>query len=333
MTAGLGDPAYVRAVVEAAAWHTRLTELSLDGSEEHELWLSTDPLHRRAWRETQVGWDLIGEVSAAPDIIALREAALARARTRSYPPRRVSVMVAAAAMLLLVIGLADLRPFSGPSIQRYQTLRGERRVVALADGSKIALDAGTIVDVAFSGHHRDLTLEAGQARFDVAHDTTRPFVVSAGDRAIIATGTSFNVDLLGPHVRVTLLEGRVVVRDTFPRGSPAPEVVLKPGDQLDSRVGSATALVSVSPGSATAWESGRLVIDDEPLADVAARVSRYTDEPVVVDPSVGDLKISGVFRSGDLRAFVDAVSSYLPLTSGPRAHGGVRLSRTVQPVR
>ena len=48
-------------------------------------------------------------------------------------------------------------------------------------------------------------LLSGQARFDVAHDAARPFSVHAGGQTVVATGTAFNVDLLGPQVLVTLI--------------------------------------------------------------------------------------------------------------------------------
>src|SRR3546814_1264895 len=78
----------------------------------------------------------------------------------------------------------------------YRTVLGERRVVTLADGSTVSLDAASEVRVAYSERARELALVRGQARFDVAHDPRRPFAVQARDQRVVATGTAFNVDLL-----------------------------------------------------------------------------------------------------------------------------------------
>ena len=105
----------------------------------------------------------------------------------------------------------------------YQTAAGERRVVTLADGSRLSLDASSEVTVQYRKHARDLHLLKGQARFDVAHDKSRPFSVVAGNQRVIATGTAFNIDMAGPKVFVTLIEGHVVVVNETEGATPAPQ--------------------------------------------------------------------------------------------------------------
>src|SRR3546814_4699192 len=64
----------------------------------------------------------------------------------------------------------------------------------------------------------------------------------------------------------------------------------------------------VDVGRAVAWESGHLVFADEPLSSVVERINRYATRPVKVDRDIGKLRISGVFRTGDLDTFVDTVT-------------------------
>src|SRR6185437_15005809 len=77
--------------------------------------------------------------------------------------------------------------------------------------SQLTLDARSEVSVRYTSDARALTLVRGQAQFDVAHDVARPFSVTAEGHEVLATGTAFDVDLLGPKLLVTLLKGRVVV--------------------------------------------------------------------------------------------------------------------------
>jgi transmembrane sensor len=63
-----------------------------------------------------------------------------------------------------------------------------------------------------------------------------------------------------------------------------------------------------------AWREGKLVFDDESLADAVARMNNYSQVKIVVeDAHARALKISGIFNAGDTPAFVEAVQSYFPV--------------------
>ena len=86
-----------------------------------------------------------------------------------------------------------------------------RSSVRLADGSRIVLDASTEVTVRYTAAARSLALVRGQARFDDVHDPLRPFTVTVDGRKVVATGTAFDVNLIGSELQVTLLKGHVVI--------------------------------------------------------------------------------------------------------------------------
>lgn len=65
---------------------------------------------------------------------------------------------------------------------------------------------------------------------------------------------------------------------------------------------------------ALAWRRGQMVFDNVALADAAAEMNRYsTLQVVVADPSLRALRISGTFKAGETRAFVEAIQSYFPV--------------------
>jgi len=331
------EPARLEA---AAAWRVRLTEEGLAARPELERWLAEDPRNRTAWGLAEDLWVGLGQLGSEPELLAARRDALGHAQRASHarwrgrgPPRWVAAAVAAALLIVAGLGYAGWQ-FTQPA--HYVTALAERRVVRLADGSVVTLDSGTRLDVRLDRDARRLWLRRGQARFDVAHDVTRPFQVEARDRIVVATGTSFNVEVLGPQVRVTLIEGRVsVLRAPAPATQPSrsgPEqeagVPLLPGQRLVAELLDAgpARVETADIDGATAWESGKLVFDDEPLSAVVARVSRYTDHPVVVgDRAAGDLRVSGVFVAGDRATFVDTVTQYLPVSAEARPDGAVSL--------
>lgn len=337
-----GDDEMMRRLACAAVWRVRLTEEGLESSAAFEAWLAEDPANEAAWRQLSAPWDLLGEQAASPEVVTARRQALARASavsTAAAPGRARRAYVwsgIAAGVVAVVVGALWL--FAQPS--EYRTGLGERRVVTLDDGSKVSLDSQTVVQVRYSADARHLKLTQGQARFDVFHNARRPFSVDAGDRTVIATGTSFNIDLRQSAVVVTLIEGRVLVTPRAPavslpaaRQQEATAVPLEAGQTLTTSIDEPAPprIENVSLDTVTSWESGRLIFDDEPLDAVVERVGRYSNQAILIgDERAAKLKISGVFNAGDVTTFVDTVSRYLPVHATSRPDGTIVLASTPQ---
>lgn len=320
--------AVARSHVQAAAWRAHLAETRAEDSEGFSQWLAASPENRAAWERMQAPWELLTEQANAPELIELRRAALSkvRAANRRRSQQFMSVFsrprtALAAGFVLLAIGFAAFWMLHRPDV--YSTGPGERRVVALPDGSRLTLDARTEVRVAYSDHVRELRLVQGQARFDVAPDIERPFTVHAQDRRILATGTAFNVDRLNTRTLITLIEGRVVVL-----GAAADQrVELKPGEQLIVSRDAAPLVRPVSIDLITAWQSGQLIFENEPLSAVVERVNRYSERAIeIADAKTAALKVTGVFNSGDISSFVTTATGYLPIEATRARNGNIRLS-------
>lgn len=325
----MSRPEDLQARVEAAAWRAALTDARAETSEPFESWLAASPANEAAWRDVQAPWAYFQDHATAPEMMAVRREALARAsrhhRLRfgspAAPWRALAVSLVAA---VLLAGGAAAWWRTQP--ETYRTAMGERRNLLLADGSRVALDSNSLVKVRLRKSARDLELVRGQARFDVAHDAARPFTVRARSETVIATGTSFNVDLLGPRVLVTLIEGRVVVTHATGTLRVAP-TRLKPGQQMLAAAGAPAVLVEpVSVDKTVAWEEGLLIFQDEPLSMVAQRISRYSRTPVTTQGAAGALRISGVFSAGDVTTFVDTMHRAFALEAETREDGTVVLS-------
>jgi transmembrane sensor len=324
---------------DAARWRVRLTELGVESTPEFDLWLLR-PENAAAWDEISGPWEFMGEQASAPELAAARQAALEYPKkTASNDGRsrvwRGAAMGIAAVVTLAVVGWGGMWLLDRPD--DYSTVRGERSVVTLADGSRVSLDSNSEVTVHYTGSARILQLVRGQARFDVAHDVERPFSVLAGAQKVIATGTAFNIDLNGPKVLVTLIEGHVVVVDVkstlSAMGASSAEprhksVELNAGQQLAALP---EALPDIHPANiqrVTAWMNGQLMVDNEPLSEVVAQVNHYTQTQIEIrDPEVAAMRISGVFNTADVSGLVDIVTHYLPVRAVSEADGKVVLVR------
>jgi transmembrane sensor len=50
------------------------------------------------------------------------------------------------------------------------------------------------------------------------------------------------------------------------------------------------------------------------VSEAIAEVGRYTKEKITVDdPRIAELRVSGTFRTGEVEAFIDALSKLHPL--------------------
>ncbi len=335
-------------LAQAAAWRIRLSESEDTPNEEFERWLAEDARNRAVWRAVQSPWEILGEHAASAGVIRLRRGALAHAhdamRYHAQHTRRTRRFLGLAAAASILVCTLALLGWLAHRPDVYRTGFGERRVVTLADGSQIALDSRSEVTVRYTADARALTLVRGQAHFDVAHDVERPFTVTAADRKVVATGTEFNVDLPGNELLVTLIRGHVVVlpsraasrpylpaapRSEAAAHEPDPRfprdwsrIVLNPGEQLVMARGAAPRVVRVDLARVTAWEHGEIDFSDERLSQVVAQIDRYSPQRIVLgDPKIASLRISGVFRSGDVDTFVGALTSYLPIEARTSADG------------
>tara|TARA_R110000782_G_scaffold268689_1_gene365574 strand:- start:109342 stop:110388 length:1047 start_codon:yes stop_codon:yes gene_type:complete len=315
----------------ASYWCLRFAEgpVPADECAEFEAWISDHPDNRDSYDRLSQTWDLMTEIGNAPELGDIRANALeamqkadkGRRKIGSLAVRRIA---AVAACLLLVVTAAFYLLANRPDV--YRTGIGEKRIVQLADGSRLSLDASSEVDVAFNDTRRSLKLVSGRAKFDVAKDPRRPFIVSAQGKLVVATGTSFSVELVQSKVRIILYEGNVAVLEAGPDTLPprhiklgkknvAADQFLVPGSVMVASSGQSDAkIMREDLDSSVSWETGQLTFSDEPLSLAVARVNRYSTTKIVLHGKfVQELPISGVFNAGDPEGFADGVSSLYPV--------------------
>ena len=315
-------------LVAAAGWLERLrADPALELSQDFLTWTS-DPVNLRALDAVKSTDAALADYAASPQILELRRAAMARLgeqrlgddrlgdyRISQQKSWRRPWLAWAAAILVMLGGAGGYVYYQAHAPQVYATEIGAKRVVALPDGSRISLDSDSEVEVRYSDASRAIVLDRGRARFDVAHDMARPFTVAAGPQTVVAVGTTFDVEKLGPKVLITLIQGRILIkREDGTQAERGPSTVsLTAGEQLTALEHAAPVIRSADLDAAAGWEAGHLVFRGEPLGEAALRVNRYTENPIVVDPSAASIAISGVFNAGDVGAFVNAITGYFPV--------------------
>jgi transmembrane sensor len=261
---------------------------------------------------------------------------------------------AAAAVATVAVLTAWLVPALRGQI--IQTERGERREVALADGSVVQVDPQSRLRVRFEQSTRRVFLERGRALFRVAPNPKRPFEVHAEGMLVRAIGTAFGVERSFAGLVVTVAEGRVAVLprsaadlppaataptptapqsvadprgDEMPAANVPPEsVLLTAGHQLTvPRSGSADPVREVNSGKELAWAHGSLVFENDTLADVVAQFNRYNRVQLhVADDALLKRRISAVFEASDLESFLAFIQAAAPVSVERSGDEGITLA-------
>ena len=308
----------------AIAWLTERDDgFSPTREREFAQWLRADLRHAATVARLEQTLGLLGELPAFRSEIntAFDRAALVVAfppATTEQPtlapaPRRWSrtfawAGLAAALAFGSFLGWHALRP---PATIHYTTTVAGYERARLDDGSTLELNAASAVRVQFTAAERHVKLESGEAHFAVAHDTARPFIVSAGGIAVRAVGTAFNVRYTDAGaIEVTVTEGKVRVGQSGPASSSAESAPLVSAGQriVLPQHAPPPSVEQVDPAAlraALAWQSRLADFAEAPLADVIARFNaRSRIQLFLADAKLADRRIGGTFALDEAEAFV-----------------------------
>lgn len=340
---GRPPPLVTRKVAaEAATWIARLHGPSRSPEMERAFreWVSSSEAHGYAFERCSDIWTDIQALTPAQVFagMARRDMKAAIMRERIWQRVRWPVWV----VLILAVAGGSYALYRWLAVDVYTTGIGGQQQVLLADGSRMSMNTNTKVRVEFDAAGRSLSLDAGEAMFEVAKDPRRPFVVHAGRSEVIAVGTVFMVRVAGRGeasdgaVSVVLVEGAVSVLPEVSRSSEG-----RTQQRLGMQAGERMRLYSAKSGESSsgppqldrppldtlvAWKRGEAIFGDLSLREAAAEMNRYTRAPVVLVGDVAELRISGSYRTGDTLGFAQAVAELHGLKV--REHDGrLELSR------
>jgi transmembrane sensor len=310
---------------------------------EFDCWCRADPRHAAAVARLEQACAFLEAMPQVRDeLLPVVEFPATRASERSST---VSLRVAWSKIvvgLAAVLALAALALWQWPHSQLpaivHSTSTGGYERVVLADGSVVELNANSEVRVEFAPGERRVALVAGEAHFTVAHDTARPFVVSAGHVSVRAVGTAFNVRRATAAVEVLVTEGKVQLDQKVERVDPnalhaasddparwgqrappqgtlllanerllIPDSATPPSSALQP--GSTAPIVEkISPElirAALAWQERKLVFADTPLCEVVAQFNRRNRlQLILADATLAERPVGGTFAADNAEGFV-----------------------------
>ena len=337
------DARRARAAAEAAGWAIRLDaeKLSVTETAEFFAWLRESPIHvaeslRLSRMEAALaefdGWSEVASTTQPPQdhvvpiIRAMVHAYPERLRRSRLGPARIIVLAASAAVLAAIGLWASVAPTTLESGSR------DQRQATLADGSTVVLKPSTELRVQLEPDLRSITLERGEARFQVAKDPTRPFVVHAAHTEVVAVGTVFTVARQTEGIVVAVTEGRVAVVPNVTRvisngGSDEHTSISLQANEsvtISSRGMSGAVQTLRSPGTAAVTPvrpDKQFFFDHAQVRDVVNQFNRRNRLQLrVTDPALGSRIVSGIFDADDPISFADFLTAIAGATRADVTH-------------
>lgn len=337
-----------RASDEAAKWMARMLRSDAESFKaDFESWLRADREHAEAYHRLRRHY----ERSAVLADSTLFSDAGQRRHRRWLGPASFGVGAAlaglAAAVVMLfsfTLAFTALRQptdrwapsatasLKGAAASSYEVASaiGDIRPVTLPDGSKVTLDSGARLTVAYDGRTRFMTLLQGRARFDVRHEA-RPFIVAAGGGDVTAHGTVFDVEVAeSGKIHVALLRGAIAVRAQGARADPAASRELTAGQSTDFDPAGFVAPTQPLVAREQDWPDGAVDVDAAPLAELLRQANRYTTTPIEVAPDLANQRVSGRFRINRPDLLVQNLADLLGLGIDRSQPGRIVLRKNIQ---
>ena len=338
--------------MDAAGWLVRLRAEDVTAEEVEAFgdWLREAPANVQAYLRAVGLWeqlgsvDLAGEIDvdailAASNIVPLAERQPTGDKEPPTPRGRRRRWLGSVAAGIAIAGMAgaawwlSMAPDDSPLI--VSTGLGEQRSVALDDGSVLELNTPSTVRVALGPELRRAELIEGEALFDIAKDSERPFVVAVDDTLIRVLGTRFNVRRLDEVATVTVLEGEVTVSrattspDDGDQASgtvaeiPVEAMVLQPG--MQATIGKAVARTTpevVNAEKVVAWMDRRLIFEGATIDHIVAEFNRYNVQRLIVsDTAIGSRRLTGTFDANDTESLLQFLQKTQSITTVTRPDG------------
>jgi transmembrane sensor len=213
------------------------------------------------------------------------------------------------------------------------TANGSRTHLTLPDGTLVWLNAGSRLSYGknFNTTTREVNL-TGEAFFDVAHNTQKPFLIHTARIDVQVLGTSFNVKSYPSDrtTEATLIRGsiEVLIRDRRRE-----RIVLRPDEKLVVANDTST-LQRLNPGKyipagignpdvairkptyeqktgaiiETSWVDNKLTFQEETFRDLARQMERWYGVTIEFeDPALADLQFTGSFKEETIGQALDAL--------------------------
>ncbi len=196
---------------------------------------------------------------------------------------------------------------------------GRKSTFQLKDGTIVNLNSESEISFheMFSDSARIVWL-TGEAFFDIAKDTLKPFYVITKDLKVMALGTSFNVSGYSDNsiIKVSLSTGKVLVdlnnKDTS--ANKIENIVLTPGQEIAYQKSTRSFLpvTNYNAQEVEGWKDGVLYFKQDGLEQIIKKLERWYGTKIQVVSSPNEkISYSGLFERQNMRNVLTSIGFVL----------------------
>ena len=336
------DGSIAQAAAEWVARHDR--GLTAGEQTAFARWRGANPRHASEFERLGRTWHALHAAAAAPELSALADQYVVRARHQRARRRwRRFGMAGLAAAAAVAMGVATweqigvgARPARPPLVrENYRVLASTVQRTTLPDGTVAEMNGDSRIEIDFTPTERRVRLVQGEGHFVVAKNPAWPFIVTAGPVTVRAVGTAFNVRLASASIEVLVTEGEVKLEPAA-----ASETATVAGSEAISGtqpglVQGQRAVIDLTPATpakvaigemgqseiddALGWQSTRLVFNNTPLDEVVAGFNRYNSRRLTLgDTRLRQRTVTGIFRADNLDGFIRLLQPLVDVKSEAR---------------
>lgn len=220
--------------------------------------------------------------------------------------------IAAAVIILIGIGAVSFDTWwqknNEPAIAQVvkSAAFGKRLTLQLSDGTKIYLNSGSTIEFPqrFVGNTREVLLD-GEAFFEVAKDSTKPFVIKSNGVQTTVLGTSFNVNSYDENseIKVSVKSGKVKVNsieDGVIIGTHQQAVFDKKTKNIRKE--------TINSNDLFAWKDGVLQFNDQPMREVLKTLERWYGVSFRFEnQTIKNCHLTATYKNESLTAVLESV--------------------------
>ncbi len=306
-------------LTQARDWYVRLADEQAGASEWEAFtsWLEKSPEHVDAYDYVEL---MLTDIPASAQNTETKSNVIQLVQknqpTMPKPAKSYIRYAGIAAMLMAAFSLFATTNIyrSKPVYTQYATNIGEYENIVLSDGTKVNLNTNTQISVAMGKKTRTVTIDQGEAYFDLAPDEKRQFVVLAQGTTITDIGTAFSVYAADNKLIVAVAQGIVDMNTGL-------QVVrLKQGQKAEQQQGQSDVVVApINIDNISTWRSGVLFFEDATLSSIVPELNRYFQKPIVLaDEDIAAVTFSGVLNISNQDTLLGSMEALLPIKADTR---------------
>jgi transmembrane sensor len=242
---------------------------------------------------------------------------------------------AIAAMLFLSFGMTFYQQKDNIFYKNYQTAYGETQTINLPDGSRVTLNANSILRLKrfgfVSAPIREVFLD-GEAEFSIKHksDNQRFIVKTSQKLEVEVLGTEFSVFARGRGSKVVLTKGKVKVN--YGIGKQQHSIMMKPGDLVSLDKKGEVKLKEIQNVKIyTAWKSHRFIFDNTSLEEITYQIEETFGVHIQINSAdLANRTVTGTFSAEQADDLIAILQELLTLQYEKNSDGTVVLSEIIE---